>query len=533
MPMPESGNSSSSTNTSEQLLGQSNRWAMPCCIVVLVIGAIYVITTLGGQLEAVPAVPWILLTAALLLAFGFEFVNGFHDTANAVATVIYTRSMSPQVAVLWSGIFNFLGALMATGAVAYGIITLLPVELITQSGTSAGLAMVFSLLISAIGWNLGTWYFGLPNSSSHTLIGSILGVGLANRFLESGNTVASGVDWAQAEKIGLTLLVSPLIGFIGAACLLFAMRLLIRSKSLNEEASENRRPPLVIRSLLILTCTGVSFAHGSNDGQKGMGLIMLILIGLVPTAFALNQGPNPHQLDDFKAASVKVEHMLSQYPQQVGIIDNPQRIVTDAVKTHTWPAQATPALSTYVRHTREQLAPYKTFADVPDDKVTALRNDIYLTGHALTLMENGSVIQLGPNDYQIAKSYHQAVSAATEFIPTWVKVAVALALGLGTMIGWKRVVTTVGEKIGRSGLTYGQGIAAQGITMATIAFADKLGMPASTTHVLSSGIAGTMSAQGSGLQWGTIRNMILAWVMTLPATIVFSFIMFVVLRHLV
>ena len=235
-------------------------------------------------------VPFLLLGVALLIALGFEFVNGFHDTANAVATVIYTNSLPAQFAVVWSGFFNFLGVLLSTGAVAFGIISLLPVELILQVGSEAGFSMVFALLFAAIIWNLGTWWLGLPASSSHTLIGSIIGVGITNALMR-GRDGTSGVDWSKATEIGYSLLLSPLVGFIAAALLLLTLKVMVRNPSLYAEPKGNQPPPWWIRGLLILTCTGVSFAHGSNDGQKGMGLIMLILIGTLPTAYALNKTP--------------------------------------------------------------------------------------------------------------------------------------------------------------------------------------------------------------------------------------------------
>src|ERR1700691_2653461 len=256
--------------------------------------------------------PYILLFVALLIALGFEFVNGFHDTANAVATVIYTRSLPANIAVVWSGGFNLLGVLASSGAVAFGIISLLPVELILQVGSNAGFAMVFALLIAAIIWNLGTWGFGLPASSSHTLVGSIIGVGIANQLM-SGKTGTSGVDWGQAENIGKSLLVSPVVGFVGAALLLLVAKKLIPNKQLYEAPKGKEPPPFWIRALLVLTCTGVSFAHGSNDGQKGMGLIMLILIGTVPTAYAVNHAVSPAQTADFVAVSTQTADAVSRY----------------------------------------------------------------------------------------------------------------------------------------------------------------------------------------------------------------------------
>jgi PiT family inorganic phosphate transporter len=255
--------------------------------------------------------PYILLFVALLIALGFEFVNGFHDTANAVATVIYTHSLPAHVAVVWSGCFNFLGVMVSTGAVAFGIISLLPVELILQVGSSAGFAMVFALLIAAIIWNLGTWYLGLPASSSHTLIGSIIGVGVANA-LARGQDGTSGVDWTKATEIGYSLLLSPLFGFAAAALLLLLLKLVVHKAELYRAPEGNQPPPLWIRAILILTCTGVSFAHGSNDGQKGMGLIMLILIGTVPTAYALNRAMPVSQIADFKLASAAAAEVIQR-----------------------------------------------------------------------------------------------------------------------------------------------------------------------------------------------------------------------------
>src|SRR3978361_1514953 len=185
---------------------------------ILAAGLLYVAYSIYADVDATGTkvtsyLPYLLLLVALLIALGFEFVNGFHDTANAVATVIYTHSLPAEVAVMWSGMFNFLGVLFSTGAVAFGIVSLLPVELILQVGSGAGFAMVFALLIAAIIWNLGTWYFGLPASSSHTLIGSLIGVGVANAPVRGGGGTP-GVDWGKATEIGYALLLSPLVGLV-------------------------------------------------------------------------------------------------------------------------------------------------------------------------------------------------------------------------------------------------------------------------------------------------------------------------------
>src|SRR5208283_543604 len=276
--------------------------------------------------------PYFLLGLALLVALGFEFVNGFHDTANAVATVIYTHSLEPHVAVVWSGFWNFLGVMVSSGLVAFSIISLLPVELILQVGSKAGFAMVFALLVSAILWNLGTWYFGLPASSSHTLIGSVIGVGIANQLL-SGKSGTSGVDWGQAANIGKSLLLSPLVGFAVAALLLLAAKALIHDPKLYKAPEGNAPPPFYIRCLLVLTCTGVSFFHGSNDGQKGMGLIMLILIGTVPTTYALNHAVTSRQSADFVAVSRQAADTLDKYVTPAAVVGDPRDDVTDYIRT--------------------------------------------------------------------------------------------------------------------------------------------------------------------------------------------------------
>ncbi|MER8388987.1 inorganic phosphate transporter [Mesorhizobium sp. M0166] len=509
----------------------TGKWFLPAFATIILGSLAYVGYALSQDLTSTVAVPWILLGLALLIALGFEFVNGFHDTANAVATVIYTHSMPAELAVMWSGFFNFLGVLTASGAVAFGIISLLPVELILQVGSSAGLAMVFALLVAAIMWNLGTWYLGLPASSSHTLIGSIIGVGLANQFMAPAGSVTSGVDWSQASNVGLSLLISPLVGFGLAALLLLLMKLLVRNRELYEAPKSSAPPPLWIRALLIFTCTGVSFAHGSNDGQKGMGLIMLILIGVVPTAFALNRTPDVNYLEAYKSAATQVETVLGKYVKPSVAVTDAATVVGDAVRTKTWKDETTPALQSFIHDTSAMLSPYPSVEKLPTTLVSNARNNIYLIGEALKLIDKKKLLPMEADDLKAVTTYHKAVDNATKFIPLWVKVAIALALGLGTMVGWKRIVVTVGEKIGKSHLTYGQGASAELVAMATIASADYLGLPVSTTHVLSSGVAGTMAANGSGLQWSTVRNMLMAWILTLPASICLAFVLFVIFRQ--
>ena len=347
------------------------------------------------QLFNLPLPLLLTLVTVVFLILAFEFINGFHDTANAVATVIYTKSLKPNVAVVWSGIWNFLGALLSTGAVAYSIIALIPQSILANPGSSISIAMLFAIPLAAITWNFGTWYIGLPASSSHTLIGSMIGVALVHSFIEGH--LGQGINWGKVQGIGLSLLISPLIGFTIAALLLLAMKVVIKNPKLYQPADAHTPPPLPIRLLLIFTCTGVSYAHGSNDGQKGMGLMMIALIAILPEIYGSD------------------------------------------------------------------------------------------TTHPI--------------------------------IPLWVKAMVAVTLGLGTMIGWKRIVVTIGEKIGKTHMSYAQGASAELVAFATIMAADTLGLPVSTTHVLSSGVAGTMAANKSGLQKKTVRDILLAWLLTLPVCI--------------
>jgi PiT family inorganic phosphate transporter len=492
---------------------------------VLAIGLLFTAYSLMHDMNELGTVvttwtPFLLLGVALLIALGFEFVNGFHDTANAVATVIYTNSLPPNVAVVWSGFFNFLGVLLSSGAVAFGIIALLPVELILQVGSSAGFAMIFALLIAAILWNLGTWWLGLPASSSHTLIGSIIGVGVANALMH-GRDGTSGVDWAQATKIGYALLLSPLVGFGFAALLLLALRAFVKNRALYKEPKGDTPPPWWIRGLLIVTCTGVSFAHGSNDGQKGMGLIMLILVGTLPMAYALNRTMPADQALQFAAVAEVTQQALMKSAPQPAPAD-PRAVLSDYVRSKAATPQLVPALAALTGSIGNQVKGYGSLSKVPVEAVGNVRNDMYLTSETIRLMDKNKVGSFDADTSNKLQLFKQQIDNSTRFIPLWVKIAVAIALGLGTMVGWKRIVVTVGEKIGKTHLTYAQGASAETVAMLTIGAADMFGLPVSTTHVLSSGVAGTMVANGGGLQMKTIRNLLMAWVLTLPAAIVLS-----------
>ena len=505
------------------------KFFMPVFLTLIVSTLIYIGFQLSADLAHVPALGLytiILLGSALFIALGFEFVNGFHDTANAVATVIYTNALPAPVAVMWAGFCNFLGVMVASGAVAYGIIALLPVELIMNVGSGAGFAMVFAMLIAAILWNLGTWFLGIPASSSHTLIGSILGVGIMNYILNAG-AGASGVDMEQVIKVGKALLFSPLIGFAFAAVLFLLVKKIFKKQvELFQPPEGNKPPPPLIRAILIFTCTGVSFAHGSNDGQKGMGLIMLILIGCVPLAYSLNKNVDSQHMQSFGQLSAQTAQVI--YPNHDDIADEKARaIITTYVQTKEITPEVVPALASLTDHLGEKVGTYENIKDVPETLVSELRNDMYLSTTAFKRLEKAEALPaMSAAQAETVDAYRDNLDTFLQYIPTWVKVATALALGLGTMVGWKRIVVTVGERIGKNHMTYGQGMSAELVAMSTIAAADGFGMPVSTTHVLNSAVAGTMVANKSGLNFNTIKTILSAWIFTLPATICLSGVLY-------
>jgi phosphate/sulfate permease len=494
------------------------------------------------------------LIFALGVALSFECINGFHDTANAVATVIYTRSLKAQPAVVWSGLMNFAGVLLGGIAVAFSIVHLLPVDLLVRIDTGAGMAMVMALLLAAIVWNFGTWYMAIPASSSHTLIGAIVGVGLANSFLVG--RFGTGVNWKKAGEVGLSLLISPLIGFALAAVLLLMLRRWAKNPELHAPPDGDKPPPWWIRGILILTCTGVSFAHGSNDGQKGIGLIMLILIGLVPAHYALDMSQSPEKFHQVATATQNIQDILCdpqvekamaasrfQGPPAFAIALTPvaQAAVTLSEDSKVAAPPDTrledPDLHTVQELTESlhtDLAGKDSPADIKDWKLRwQIRTKTLMIENALTSMQERLSRALTEDKRAILGQSRAILRSNVEYAPTWVLAAVAIALGAGTMVGWKRIVVTVGEKIGKTHLTYSQGASAELVAMSTIGMADVLGMPVSTTHVLSSGVAGSMAANKSGLQMSTIKSIALAWILTLPVSMLLAAAFFLVFRLLV
>ncbi len=459
---------------------------------------------------------FILLCICLFCACAFEFVNGFHDTANAVATVIYTNSLPPNIAVVWSGLCNFLGVLTGGIGVAMGIVNLLPVEMLVDQNIFHSIAMVLALLLSAIIWNVGTWYFGLPSSSSHTLIGSIIGVGLAYTLMPENAGGGIQVNTEKAYEILLSLLVSPVVGFSLAIFVMFILRRTIRDNdTLFKEPKKNAPPPTWIRSLLILTCTGVSYAHGNNDGQKGVGLVMLILIGITPSFFALQNTVTPQQLEGNLTRIERVMTTIDQTQLATGERGRLQKVAAN------------------IAGLRQSIQK----SPIPPDQRLPIRRDILLINSDLKRLTDSPNVDLSPaNKTELSKALDikGGLREATDFAPFWVILMISISLGLGTMIGWKRIVVTVGEKIGKQHLTYAQGASAELITFIVIMISSIKSLPVSTTHILSSGIAGSMVASKGvkNLQAKTVRNIALAWVLTLPVSILLAGTLFLLLRKI-
>ncbi len=460
----------------------------------------------------------ILLIICLIAACGFEFVNGFHDTANAVATVIYTNSLKPWFAVIWSGIWNFLGVLLGGIGVAVSIINLLPVETLVDQNIAHSISMVMALLITAIFWNLLTWYFGIPCSSSHTLIGSILGVGLAYSLLP----VAAGdaVNWTKAKEIGISLLISPLFGFSMTIVLMYVIRTLTKKtaggEALFKEPRKNQPPPPWIRSILIVTCTLVSFFHGQNDGQKGVGLVMLILIGIVPIYFALDANFQPASVPD----------SLRKVEQIVAGVDPMDLAAPDREKL----AEAKDMNA----RLQARFDTIKSISDIPKEERFLVRKDIMLMDRHFSDIGKKPEVKLSDQDKLSLKSELKNVRKVTDYAPGWVILMISISLGLGTTVGWKRIVKTVGEKIGKQHLTYAQGASAELVAASTIGMSTYFNLPVSTTHVLSSGIAGSMVASKGvkNLQGDTIRNILMAWFLTLPVVMIMAGSLFLLFRSI-
>ncbi|WP_275553997.1 inorganic phosphate transporter [Mixta sp. Marseille-Q2659] len=454
----------------------------------------------------------LLLSGALLLALGFVFINGVHDTANAVTTVIYSGTLSPARAVFISAIANMLGVLLASGVVAWGVMSLLPPESLLQLDVRHGYALIYALLLAAISWNLASWYFAIPSSSSQALLGAMLGVGVASSLL-NGDRTLSGIDWHQAGWAGWALLLSPPLGFVAAALLLWLMKTLLANRQLIQPSDFRRPPPLWLRGMLILTSSGVSFAHGANDGQKGMGLIMVILLIALPGAFALNRTLPERELASLTMLTAQAQ---AQLPQRSDLsLSAAQARLSDYLAQERGHGELLPALGNVTSSLHQQLSIIKSFSQLPAERATALRLQMALVGKTLRQLLS-SPAPLTDNQRALLTTLAGELNHASSGIPWWVKIMVALALGLGTLIGWQRIAITIGERTGKTPLSAAQGASSELVTMSTLGLAEQFGLPVSTTQILTCGVAGSMVANRNALQWPTLKRMGLVWLLTLP-----------------
>jgi PiT family inorganic phosphate transporter len=454
----------------------------------------------------------VLLILCVLCACVFEFINGFHDTANAVATVIYTNSLKPTVAVVYSGLLNFSGVMLGGITVAMGIVNLLPVDVLVDANPYHGVAMILALLLSAIIWNFGTWYFGIPSSSSHTLIGSILGIGIAFYFLP-GN-VSSPVNWDKAKDTGMALLLSPLLGFSLAIIVMFIFKRLIKNDIIYKEPIPGKKPPVWVRVLLWSTCGMVSFFHGQNDGQKGVGLIMLILIAILPGMFALDANINLQGVNQ----NIKGIEVLMIKADSTVLSAKEKKLYAEVIA--------------HSAHFHEAIAGNLYATDVDLKNRFGLRKDVVKITKNTEKLIAGENLELSNNEMKQLKAEVISTKKLIEYAPYWVVVLISVCLGLGTMVGWKRIVKTVGEKIGKQHMSYAQGASAEIVASIGIGLASWKGLPVSTTHMLSSGVAGSMVAKKGlkNLQKGTVKTIALTWVLTVPVTIVLSGALFLLFR---
>ncbi len=483
-----------------------------------------------SELLQLPAITVIALLGAIVVALAFEAVNGFHDTANAVATVIYTNSLRPRTAVIISGICNFLGVYLGGIGVAFAIVHLLPTDLLVNAGSKAGMAMIFAILISAISWNVATWRRGIPCSSSHALIGAIVGVGLANAIVQGGS-LFQATNFGSVEAVLLSLLISPVLGFCLAALVLWIVRKNTKDSRLHQPP-EDRKPPSWVRAVLVMTSTGVSLAHGSNDGQKGVGLVMIILIGCLPAHFALNLEYGQKSWDQAVQSMDKMARVIRYKSGQMLVQATYQGSDAKAGLKSSSYGQLHP-ISGQIENIAGCLEEHSSPGSLTPERRLQLRNCILLLEDEIKSMEKSKTLQLTSSEKEIVNKARADLRRLTDYAPTWVILIVATAIGVGTMVGWKRVVVTVGERIGTEPLTYAQGASSEIVAMVTIGFADLLGLPVSTTHVLSSGVTGTMVANRVGLKYGTVRDIALAWVLTFPTTMLIGGSLFILFCKLV
>ncbi|TSA03883.1 MAG: anion permease [Methylococcus sp.] len=463
-------------------------------------------------------VAFITLAITFFLILFQEAVNGFHDVANAIATVIYSRAMSPRSSVLMAAVFNFIGVLFGGTAVAFSMVYLLPTNMVTGINTMNEVSLFMAMIFTAVVWNFGTWWLGIPNSTTHAYIGSIIGISMADAFL-MGQPVADQINWGQGEKILMALIVSPIVGFLLGVIVLKIITWVAHDKGLYEPSKDDHRPSAAIRGILIAGAAGVSLLHGSNDGQKSIGLMMVALFGLFPAAYGL---------DPDRLAPEDYQHLVTVV-QQVEDVRQATAVLSSESEGKA-SSEATPAVKELLNH----LSLKQSGLQLSDDEAIKVRKEILAVHRqvAKQLKAPETRAKLSQEQLTTLEGAHKELASFVEYVPIWVMVLSAMALGGGTLIGYKKIVTTLGEKIGSSKMNPAQGTAAQASAVMSIALADFGGLPVSTTHVLSSAVVGTVvGTQGQQVNQKTIASIALTWVTTLPGTLLLSFAMGIVFNR--
>lgn len=476
----------------------------------------------------------LILIIALIFVLLYEVINGFHDTANAVATVIYTHAIKSNSAVLLAGIFNFFGVLLGGLSVAYTIVHLIPIDLVNNT-ESKGLVMIFAILCASIIWNLSTWYFGLPASSSHTLIGAIIGVCIINAILNK-KFILDSLNFSKMIEIIASLLLSPIFGLIISGLLIFLMRkylsihekykIIHMSPNSHKKIKNKEKPPFWIRFFLIVSAIGVSYSHGANDGQKGIGLIMLVLVIIIPSNFIINMNSSVYDIQQTRNAV----NYLNQYYNYNSI--NNKNLYKNQINNKKNFSLNESKL--FFCNKNEIINIFKQAQSLLNNVVNF--NDLnYLQRkkiHNLLICISDFVEKtitlknLDKEEKLLLNNLKKDILNTIEYAPMWIIVAVALSLSLGTVIGWKRIAVTIGEKIGKKEMTYAQGLSAQTTSAISIGLASYIGMPVSTPYIMSSSLTGAILADGGEVQYKTIRSIMFAWLFTLPISMIMSGILF-------
>lgn len=465
-----------------------------------------------------------LLFLSLAIALFYEMINGFHDTANAVAMIIYTNSMEAKYSVIMSGIMNFIGVIAGGIGVAYAIVHLLPLDIMVSSDQKATLIMIYSLLISAVIWNFGTWYYGLPVSSSHSLIGSLIGVSTVFGVM-NGFEFSQSINWKVLYGILTALALSPIFGFGLAFLFMKITKKFIHTAKFYktpENEIKRKRPNFWMRMGIIATGAGVSFAHGSNDGQKGIGLIMIILIGILPAYYALNMNSHQYRIQQTLESAQNLAKFYDQNKEALDKLVSEKHLISALKTKNTIDECNVNQVYETTSLIATKLTGIKSYAELSEKDRWSIHTSMLCSDNFFGQVEK-TFLTTDKDKADYISLQRKTMLKETEYVPNWVIIAVAFALSIGTMIGYKRIVVTIGEKIGSQPINYMQGTISQAIAMITILLANFAHAPVSTTHIVSSSVAGSVVAEpGGGIQKNMVKTILLSWLFTLPITALMS-----------